>query len=77
DSAPVLADALLRDHPLWEPAEWALTSHSPLSGTQQHFPGILHCDEPGSPRCGTRLAQGITQEQSDRLARALGTWPTT
>ncbi|WP_086822701.1 hypothetical protein [Streptomyces sp. NRRL B-24572] len=76
DMAPVLADALLRDHPLWEPAEWALPSLSPLSGTQQHFPGILHCDETSSPRCGIRLAQGITREQSDRLARALGTWPT-
>ncbi len=76
DQAPEVADALLRDHPLWEPAEWALPSPSPLSGTTQHFPGILHCDEPHSPRCGVRLAQGITREHSDRLARALGTWPT-
>jgi hypothetical protein len=28
-----------------------------------------------SPRFGVRLAQGITRAQSDRLARALGTWP--
>ncbi len=76
DQAPEVADALLHDHPLWEPAEWVLPSPSPLSGTAQHFPGILHCDEPHSPRCGIRLAQGITREHSDRLARALGTWPT-
>ncbi|GAA3233859.1 hypothetical protein GCM10010260_82220 [Streptomyces filipinensis] len=63
--------------PRWEPAGWALASLSPISGTQQDLPGILKCYEAGSPRCGTRLAQGIIHEQSDRLARALGTWPTT
>ncbi|GAB7029599.1 hypothetical protein AB0G35_25715 [Streptomyces sp. NPDC021749] len=73
--APGLAGALLADHPLWEPAEWTLPAASPLSGSRDPFPGILHCDEPTSPRCGTHLAQGITREQSDRLARALGTWP--
>ncbi|MBM7439352.1 hypothetical protein [Streptomyces sp. HB132] len=77
DEAPGLARALLQDHPLWEPARWALPTASPLSGCQGPFPGILHCDEPGSPRCGIRLAQGIARDQSDRLARALGTWPTT
>jgi hypothetical protein len=74
--APGLAEALLADHPLWEPAEWTLPGASPLSGSQEHFHGILHCDGVMSPRCGTRLAQGITREQSDRLAHALGTWPT-
>ncbi|MGW7369754.1 hypothetical protein ACWGI8_41620 [Streptomyces sp. NPDC054841] len=73
--APHLAEALLADHPLWEPAEWTLPSTSPLSGGQEPFLGILHCDGYMSPRCGTRLAQGITRAQSNRLARALGTWP--
>lgn len=72
-----LAEALLADHPLWEPAEWTLPAASPLSGSQEPFLGILHCDGSMSPRCETRLAQGITREQSDRLARALGTWPAT
>ncbi|MFD4934653.1 hypothetical protein [Streptomyces virginiae] len=49
---------------------------SPLSGGEDPFPGILYCDDPHSPRSGTRLAQGITRDQSDRLAPALGTWPT-
>ncbi|MFF8279915.1 hypothetical protein ACF05T_28055 [Streptomyces lateritius] len=74
--APKLAQALLVDHPLWEPAEWTLPGPSPLSGSQEHFPGILYCDGPMSPRSGRRLAQGITREHSDRLAHALGTWPT-
>ncbi|GGZ49784.1 hypothetical protein GCM10010387_50080 [Streptomyces inusitatus] len=73
--APRLAQALLRDHPLWEPASWETPAASPLSGSRVPFPGILHCDEPGSPRFGIHLAQGITRDQSDRLARALGTWP--
>ncbi|MFI6730836.1 hypothetical protein NRF20_43280 [Streptomyces sp. R-74717] len=77
EEAPRLAQALLTDHPLWEPAGWTLPGESLLSGHQEHFPGILHCDEPGSPRCGIHLAQGITRDQSDRLARALGTWPAT
>lgn len=72
--APGLAEALLEDHPLWEPAEWALPAASPLSAGEEPFLGILHCDGYLSPRCGTRLARGITREQSDRLARALGTW---
>ncbi|WP_329375930.1 hypothetical protein OG625_00860 [Streptomyces sp. NBC_01351] len=76
DEAPALAQALLQDHPLWESAGWDLPAPSPLSGGQDQFPGILQCDEPGSPRCGSRLAQGITRDQSDRLSRALGTWPT-
>ncbi|MFD8549578.1 hypothetical protein [Streptomyces sp. NPDC059649] len=74
--APGLAEALLADHPLWEPAKWTLPAASPLSGGQEPFRGILHCDGPTSPRCGTHLAQGIPREQSDRLAHALGTWPT-
>ncbi|WP_392673208.1 hypothetical protein [Streptomyces sp. LN785] len=77
DEVPRLAQALLMDHPLWEPAAWVTPAVSPLSGSRAHFPGILHCDEPGSPRCGIHLAQGITRDQSDRLARALGTWPAT
>lgn len=75
--APHLAEALLADHPLWEPAAWTLPSASPLSGGQEPFLGILHCDGYMSPRCGTRLAQGITREQNNRLAHALGTWPGT
>ncbi|MEV0415463.1 hypothetical protein AB0I68_32975 [Streptomyces sp. NPDC050448] len=74
--APHLAEALLADHASWEPAEWTLPAASPLSGNQEPFLGILHCDGHMSPRCGTRLAQGITREQSNRLAHALGTWPT-
>ncbi|MEU5275132.1 hypothetical protein AB0G87_01790 [Streptomyces asoensis] len=69
-----LAEALLEGHPLWEPAEWTFATASPLSGSQKPFPGILQCDGPISPRSGTHLAQGITREQSERLARALGTW---
>ncbi|MFJ8166568.1 hypothetical protein ACIRBY_37390 [Streptomyces sp. NPDC096136] len=75
DGAHGVAEALLHDHPLWEPAQWSLPSPSPLSGTAQRFPGILSCDESGSPRCGVRLAQGISRGHSDRLAHALGTWP--
>ncbi|MFJ9446960.1 hypothetical protein ACIRRH_34680 [Kitasatospora sp. NPDC101235] len=72
------AEALLLGHPYWEPAGWSLPSASPFSGSsKESFTGILCCDEPGSPWFGTRIAQGITREQSDRLARALGTWPTT
>ncbi|MGW1979550.1 hypothetical protein [Streptomyces sp. NPDC001889] len=73
---PSLARVLLTDHPLWEPAAWAFPSASPLSGGREPFPGILHCDGLTSPRCGTHPARGIGREQSDRLARALGTWPT-
>ncbi|MEV7532481.1 hypothetical protein AB1388_18380 [Streptomyces hydrogenans] len=75
DSAPRLAENLLQDHPLWEAAEWAEPSPSPLSGAEPLLPGILHCDQPGSPRCGRNLAQGIGPEHHARLARALGTLP--
>ncbi|MFJ5216976.1 hypothetical protein ACIP98_19915 [Streptomyces sp. NPDC088354] len=75
DTAPSVAEALVSEHSLWEPATWSLPGLSPLSGGQEPFAGILYCDEPGSPRYGIRLAQGISREQSDRLARALGTWP--
>ncbi|MFE5913897.1 hypothetical protein ACFQ6B_33095 [Streptomyces wedmorensis] len=74
-TAQDLAEALLADHPLWEPAEWTFPAGTPLSGGQEPFPGILQCDGYMSPRCGTHIAQGITYEQSSRLARALGTWP--
>lgn len=70
-----LAAALLDEHPLWDRATWLLPAPSPLSGAKDPYPGILQCDEPMSPRCGLRLAQGITRRQSDNLARALGTWP--
>ncbi|GAA2776894.1 hypothetical protein [Streptomyces showdoensis] len=75
DEAPGLAEALLEEHPLWESPEWTLAGASPLSGGEDPFPGILYCDDPHSPRCDTRLARGITRDQSARLARALGTWP--
>ncbi|MEU4091750.1 hypothetical protein [Streptomyces sp. NPDC026673] len=71
-----LARALLADHPLWNPAAWTLPGVSPLSGDRPHSPGILRCDGRMSPRCGIQLAQGISAEHGDRLARALGTWPT-
>ncbi|WP_328907856.1 hypothetical protein OG230_35345 [Streptomyces sp. NBC_00234] len=73
--APHLAEALLADHPLWEPAAWTLPAVSPLSDDPEVFQGILHCDGVMSPRCETHLAQGITREQSARLAQALGTRP--
>ncbi|MFI8393006.1 hypothetical protein [Streptomyces sp. NPDC085540] len=84
DAADVVAEALVRvgapagraprvaellvDHPLWDPTGWWLPD-------EQHFGGILRSDDPRSPRHDVRLAQGITQEQNRRLARALGTWP--
>ncbi|MFG2332716.1 hypothetical protein ACGFMM_24220 [Streptomyces sp. NPDC048604] len=77
--APRVSEALLVDHPFWEPAGWVLPSSSPLSGASssddEAFDGILLCDESYSPRFGVRLAQGITEEQTRALARALGTWP--
>ncbi|MFD8787300.1 hypothetical protein [Kitasatospora sp. NPDC059599] len=72
--APRVA-ALLLDHPLWEAARWSAPGASPLSGGEQPFAGILHCDGPYSPRCGMQLARGITPEQTERLAHALGTLP--
>ncbi|MFJ9817276.1 hypothetical protein ACIRU3_18750 [Streptomyces sp. NPDC101151] len=70
---PWLVEHLL-DHPLRAPAQWALPGPSPLSGDVDPYRGILICDGPMSPRCGTRPAQGISRERSDRPARALGTW---
>ncbi|WP_327249468.1 hypothetical protein [Streptomyces sp. NBC_01320] len=70
-----VAQRLLLDHPLWEPARWEIPGPSPLSGGGAPLcDGILQCDGYLSPRYGMRLAQGITAEQSERLARALGTW---
>lgn len=65
DLAPDIARRLLVDHPMWEPATW----EEPGEGSAAR---ILQCDEPMSPRHGIQLAQGITEEQSGRLARALG-----
>ncbi|WP_418959447.1 hypothetical protein [Streptomyces tritici] len=77
--APRLSEALLTDHPFWDPPSWGPSATtSPLSGaapTDDSFDGILVCDEPHSPRNGLRLAQGITPEQTRSLAEALGTYP--
>ncbi|WP_331908909.1 hypothetical protein [Streptomyces sp.] len=76
--APRVSQALLVDHPFWEPAGWGCPTASPLSGASpggEPFDGILLCDQPHSPRFGIGLTQGITPEQSLALARALGTWP--
>jgi hypothetical protein len=54
-------------------AQWTYAPHRPDDGDEV-FAGILECNLSSSPRHGIRLAQGITREQSDRLARALGTW---
>lgn len=54
-------------------AQWTYAPHRPGDGDEV-FAGILECNLSSSPRHGIRLAQGITREQSDRLARALGTW---
>jgi hypothetical protein len=63
------------EHPMFEAAEWVMPSREMLFGSVDAFEGILVCGAHHSPRCGIRLGQGITREQSDRLARALGTWP--
>ncbi|MEU7729639.1 hypothetical protein AB0B78_31050 [Streptomyces sp. NPDC040724] len=73
DRAPRVAELLL-DHPCWEAIYWYLPDDTQLGG-EEHFGGILLGDDTHSPRFETRLAQGITQEQNERLARALGTWP--
>jgi hypothetical protein len=75
ERASQLASRLLRN-PFWGDAigHWAFAEHRPDDGDEV-FAGILECDANLSPRCGVRLAQGISREQSDRLARALGTWP--
>ncbi|WP_330455813.1 hypothetical protein OIB37_02390 [Streptomyces sp. NBC_00820] len=90
DAAAVVAEALisagvpaentawlaahLLDHSWFAPATWAFPGASPLTGGAEPYEGILVCDGRLSPRRATRLAQGISREHSDRLARALGTW---
>ncbi|MFB7259999.1 hypothetical protein [Streptomyces nojiriensis] len=63
------------DHPLFAAAQWVMPAPEKLIGSDEIFDGILVCGAHHSPRCGIRLGQGITREQNDRLARALGTWP--
>ncbi|MBU2664178.1 hypothetical protein KOI35_11805 [Actinoplanes bogorensis] len=65
--------ARLLDHPMFAAARW--TMPEPHRDGDEVFGGILVCDAEHSPRRGIRLAQGITREQNDRLARALGTGP--
>jgi hypothetical protein len=67
---------LLLINPMWgdDVGHWAFPERRPDDGDGV-FAGILECDYHHSPRCGKQLALGITREQSDRLARALGTWP--
>ncbi|OKI37396.1 hypothetical protein A6A28_32335 [Streptomyces sp. CB03578] len=73
DNASRVAEMILRN-PIWEPAQWDFRAGSPLSGGEHAFvQGLLECTVTGSPRFGVQLAHGITQEQSDRLAQALGT----
>ncbi|GAA4884124.1 hypothetical protein [Kitasatospora terrestris] len=72
--APRPAERLLVGHPLWDPARWSLPGASPLGGGGATYPGVLLCDDPGSPRTRIRLARGIGREQHEQLARALGTW---
>jgi hypothetical protein len=68
--APSMAERVL-DHPMWEPATWV---QGPDCRRNEGFGGILECLSIDSPRFHARLAQGITREQNERLARALGTW---
>ncbi|WP_187283364.1 hypothetical protein [Streptomyces sp. t39] len=75
DEAPALASALLAHHPFWSPAAWTFPSASPLSGAGDPYEGVLCCDGPLSPRNGLRIAQGISRAQHERLAMAMGTWP--
>ncbi|MFF3087663.1 hypothetical protein ACFVRB_21815 [Streptomyces nojiriensis] len=72
--APRVA-VLLLDHPLWDAAHWSFPGESLLTGSEQPFGGILQCDGPHSPRSGIQLAKGITRQQTELLAVALGTWP--
>ncbi|MBR7833432.1 hypothetical protein KDL01_09155 [Actinospica durhamensis] len=73
ESASRIALRLL-DSPMWKPARWTRPDR-PAADGEPVFAGILECDGQLSPRRGVQLAQGITREQCDRLARALGTWP--
>ncbi|MFG2416918.1 hypothetical protein [Streptomyces goshikiensis] len=72
DNASRVAEMILWN-PIWEPAQWEFRARSPLSGGEHEFQGLLECTVAGSPRFGVQLAEGITREQSDRLAQALGT----
>lgn len=74
-SAARIAPRLLGS-PWWKPARWAFPTQD-TDDDEEDFAGILECDGPLSPRRRLRLARGISREQSDRLARALGTWPHT
>ncbi|MEU8659837.1 hypothetical protein [Actinoplanes philippinensis] len=61
------------DHPMFPAARWAMPASTRVPGGDEAFDGILVCDASSSPRYGIRLAEGITREQNDRLAQALGT----
>ncbi|TWG12956.1 hypothetical protein [Actinoplanes teichomyceticus] len=90
DAVDVVADALLwaavppvearrlagqmLDRPMFGAARWVMPAPETVEGGDEVFDGILVCDADRSPRCGIRLARGITREQNDTLARALGTW---
>ncbi|MEY9934826.1 hypothetical protein ABH926_009497 [Catenulispora sp. GP43] len=71
ETAPETAARMLTDLPFWGPAEWLV----PAVDEGSAYTGILVCDDPHSPRCGLGLAHGLTADQGERLARALGTWP--
>lgn len=81
------AARFLLDRPIWVAAHWTVPAEpapgqrtrrwpgrlqTAASGGERPATGILQCDAPASPRFGAPVAQSITREQSDRLARALG-----
>ncbi|MGE7438990.1 hypothetical protein [Kitasatospora sp. NPDC001175] len=73
--APRLAAFVLQNL-MWEAAGWALPRGTSVRWWRvRPFAGILQCDAQRSPRFGGPFAPGITHEQSERLAHALGTWP--
>ncbi|MFB7666461.1 hypothetical protein ACFC1R_21325 [Kitasatospora sp. NPDC056138] len=84
----VRAARFLLDRPIWEAAHWTVPARpapgrwrrrrprrprAAAQGGERRAAGILQCDAPASPRFGAPVARGITREQGDRLARALGT----